>query len=543
MPMAEGGVELYHLGCGFADSRGATADIVGSKAANLFRLAAAGLPVPPGFVLPTGACREYLHAGRKLPDGFAERLKRHLQPVESVTGFTFGGDRRPLLVSVRSGAAVSMPGMMDTILNVGLCERTLPALLRMTGNPHHAWDSYRRLVQAYAEVVEGLSSQPFEKALTDYLQREGVPSPRELDVTALKDLTAEFLAKFEAAARKPFPQEPLVQLAGAVEAIFRSWESPRAVEYRRLHGLDHLAGTAALVQAMVFGNMGGTSGSGVAFTRDPSTGEKLLYLDFLWNAQGEDVVSGRCPVHSSAALQQAMPPLYRELLRTSRQLEQLFGDVQDFEFTVQEGRLYLLQSRDAKRTPWAALRIACDLVGEGLIDPEQALHRLAGYDLQTIQSVRLASGAELVPLCRGTPASPGAAVGEIALNPAAAVAAASAGRTPILVRSDISPDDIAGLAVSAGVLTSLGGRTSHAAVVARQLNKVCIVGCQELLIDANRRGCRLGEQWFHEGDFVSLDGSSGCVYPGKLEVVMEKPNDCLRQVESWKGAHSEGAMA
>ncbi len=536
MPMAEAGAEVYQLGCGFADSRSATTDIVGSKAAGLFRMVAAGLPVPPGFVLPTAACREFLRAGRKLPEGFSERLKEPVKAVEKVTGMTFGGDRRPLLVSVRSGAAVSMPGMMDTILNIGLCQRTLPALLRMTGNPHHAWDSYRRLVQAYGEVVEGLPALPFEKTLGDFLRREGVPAPNELDVTALKDLTAEFLALFAAAARKPFPQEPLVQLAGAVESIFGSWESPRAVEYRRLQGFDAPAGTAAMVQAMVFGNMGGTSGSGVAFTRDPSTGQKELYLDFLWNAQGEDVVSGRCPVHDPAALQRTMPALYGELLRTARQLEQLFGDVQDFEFTVQEGRLYLLQARDAKRTPWAALRIACDLVREGLIDSQQALDRLAAYDLQTIQSVRLAQGAELVALCRGTPASPGAAVGEIVLTPSAAVAMASAGGTPILVRTDVSPDDIAGLAVSAGLLTSLGGRTSHAAVVARQLNKVCIVGCQQVVIDENRRGCRLGERWLHEGDFISLDGTSGCVYPGKLDVVVEKPTDCLRQVAGWKAA-------
>jgi pyruvate,orthophosphate dikinase len=279
----------------------------------------------------------------------------------------------------------------------------------------------------------------------------------------------------------------------------------------------------------------------VAFSRDPSTGEKLLYLDFLWNAQGEDVVSGRCPVHASAALQQAMPPLYSELVRTARQLEQLFGDVQDFEFTVQERRLYLLQTRDAKRTPWAALRIACDLVDEGLIDRDEAVQRLAGYDLQAIQSVRLAAPPGTRPLCSGTPASPGVAVGEIALTSSTAVAMAAAGRTPILVRTDVSPDDIAGLAVSAGVLTSLGGRTSHAAVVARQLNKVCVVGCQALLIDEDRHACRLGERWFHEGDFLSMDGLSGGVYPEKLPVVVEKPSAYLRQIEDWMTSRSEPA--
>jgi pyruvate,orthophosphate dikinase len=532
MQTAESGPEVYHLRCGSADRCDATGDVVGGKAAGLFRMAAAGLPVPPGFVLPTAACREFLRAGRRLPDGFVERLKQHLKPVETATGSSFGGERRPLLVSVRSGAALSMPGMMDTILNIGLSDRTLPVLLRMTGNPHHAWDSYRRLIQAYGEIVEGLGAEPFDGILADSLRREGAPSPRELDVTALKCLVGVFLAQFEAAARKPFPQEPLVQLAGAIEAIFRSWESPRSIEYRRLEGFDARAGTAALIQAMVFGNMGGTSGSGVAFTRDPSTGEKRLYLDFLRNAQGEDVVSGRSAVQDPAALQQTMPALYTELLRMARQLEELFGDVQDFEFTVQEGRLYLLQARSAKRTPLAALKIACDLVREGVIEPQQALERLSGYDLERIQSVRLDAPPEAHPLCRGTPASPGAAVGEIALTPSAAAAMASAGRTPILVRTEISPDDIAGLAASAGVLTALGGRTSHAAVVARQLNKVCIVGCRELVID-QKRGCRLGEQWFRDGEFISLDGQSGCVYPGKLEVVVERPAGYLQEFESW----------
>jgi pyruvate, orthophosphate dikinase len=441
---------VYLLGCGAADGRGATAEVVGHKAANLIRMAEAGLPVPPGFVLATTMCREYFDHGRRLPDGFTELLAQDIREVEQVTGLTFGGARRPLLVSVRSGAAVSMPGMMDTILNVGLGDRTLPALIRMTCNPRHAWDSYRRLVQAYAEVVHGLAADPFERSLAESLQREAVPTAGELDVAALKGLTQEFLGHFESQAGQPFPQEPLAQLAGAAEAVFRSWETPRAVEYRRLHGLDDRAGTAVTVQAMVFGNMGGTSGSGVAFTRDPATGENTLYLDFLWSAQGEDVVSGRYPVQDSGGLQGAMPELHRELRRTGRQLERLFRDVQDFEFTVQEGRLYLLQSRDAKRTPWAALRIACDLVKEGLIDEAAALERLGRYDLDSIQSVRLVPKGDCQPLCTGTPASPGVAVGEIALDPESAVAMASAGRTPVLVREDISPADIAGLAVAAG---------------------------------------------------------------------------------------------
>jgi pyruvate,orthophosphate dikinase len=509
-------------------------EVVGHKAANLIRMAEARLPVPPGFVLATTLCRAYFDQGRRLPTDFPELLARSIRELEEATGLTFGGARRPLLVSVRSGAAVSMPGMMDTILNVGLGERTLPAMIRMTGNPRHAWDSYRRLVQAYAEVVHGLPVDPFERSLAVSLQREAVPAAGELDVAALKELTQEFLGHFASQVGQPFPQDPLTQLAGAAEAVFRSWETSRAVEYRRLHGLDDRAGTAVTVQAMVFGNMGGTSGSGVAFTRDPATGENTLYLDFLWNAQGEDVVSGRYPAQDSGNLQGTSPELYHELRQTGRKLELLFRDVQDFEFAVEEGRLHLLQSRDAKRTPWAALRIACDLVKEGLIDEATALDRLAQYDLDLIHLVRLVPKGDCWPLCTGTPASPGVAVGEIALSPESAVAMASAGRTSVLVREDISPADIAGLAAAAGVLTSRGGRTSHAAVVARQLNKVCIVGCRQLTVPVGSRGCRLGNRWFKEGDCLSLDGHSGTVYEGKLEVVVEKPIPYLREVERWK---------
>jgi pyruvate,orthophosphate dikinase len=497
-------------------------------------MAEAGLPVPPGFVLGTALCRDYFDRGRRLPEDFTELIAQSIREEEKATGLTFGGARRPLLVAVRSGAAVSMPGMMDTILNIGLGDRTLPALIRMTGNPRHAWDSYRRLVQAYGEVVHGLPAAPFERSLAEAMEREAIPAAGELDVAALKGLAQKFLAHFESQVGKPFPQEPLAQLAGAVEAVLRSWESPRAVEYRRLHGLDDRAGTAVMVQAMVFGNMGGTSGSGVAFTRDPATGQNTLYLDFLWNAQGEDVVSGRYLVQDSAGLQGAMPELYRELRRTGTQLELLFRDVQDFEFTVQEGRLYLLQSRDAKRTPWAALRIACDLVKDGLIDETAALDRLGQYDLASIQFVRLVPKGDCRPLCAGTPAGPGVAVGEIALDPESAIAMASSGRTPVLVREDIVPADIAGLAAAAGVLTSRGGRTSHAAVVARQLNKVCIVGCRELAVPAGGGGCRLGSRWFTQGDCLSLDGHSGTVYDGKLDVVAERPTQHLREVELWK---------
>jgi pyruvate,orthophosphate dikinase len=524
--------EVYVLGCGKPPCP-VSAEVVGSKAANLIRMAEAGLPVPPAFVLPTTQCRVYLQQGRRLPTDFVDRLAPAIAQIEKATGLAFGGGRRPLLVSVRSGAAVSMPGMMATILNIGLSERILPALLRMTGNPRHAWDSYRRLVQAYAEVVHDLPADPFEHLLEGYLQRDGIATADELDAAALKELTREYLDLFEALAGCPFPQEPLTQLTAAIEAVFRSWEGSRAVAYRRLHSLTDLAGTAVTVQAMVYGNMGTTSGSGVAFSRNPTTGENQLYLDYRANAQGEDVVSGRYPLQDSSSLQQTVPELYRQLRQIGRQLERLFGDAQDIEFTVQEGCLYLLQSRRAKRAPWAALRIACELVQEGLIDEATALKHLAPYDLDAIENVRLASSSE-PPLCAGVPASAGVAVGAMVFDSEAAMRSAVSGRPTLLLRSEIATTDIAGLAAAAGVLTSRGGRTSHAAVVARQLNKVCIVGCRDLEIDAERRVCRLGSRWFHEGDVLTLDGQSGAIYAGQHDVILEKPFKYLQEVNRWK---------
>ncbi len=510
-----------------------SADVVGNKAANLMRMAQAGLPVPAGFVLTTAVCRDYFGGRGGLSDTLADLLSRNIRQLERATGLKFGGPRRPLLVSVRSGAPVSMPGMMDTVLNVGLCDQTVSPLIRLTGNPRFVWDSYRRLVQAYADVVFGVPVDPFDRLLEIHLRRESAATSGELDAFSLRELTQQFLHLFANRVGQLFPQEPLVQLNSATEAVLRSWRSPRAVAYRRLHHIDNDVGTAVTVQAMVFGNMGSQSGSGVAFTRDPTTGEPQLYMDFLWNAQGEDIVSGRHVLHDRSAVQQLMPALDNRLQLISKELERLFGDVQDFEFTLQEGQLYLLQSRAAKRTPWAALRIACDLVAEGVIDERQGLQRLADCDLKSLQIFRLAPEHGRPPLAHGVAACPGVAVGKIALDAPHAVAMAAAGEHPILVRHDISTDDVAGLAAADGILTALGGRTSHAAVVARQMNKVCIVGCRDLIIDANRR-CRLGGQWFGERDVLSLDGHSGAVYSGKLQVVAERPLQLLSVVQQWQ---------
>ncbi len=523
----------YTFGCGPLPAAAVSPACVGNKAANLIRMAEAGLPIPAGFVISTDMCRDYFDRGGRLPEDVDSLLSSNLAHIERSTGRRFGGQRHPLLVSVRSGAPASMPGMMDTILNVGLCDQTVPPLLRLTGNPRFVWDSYRRLVQAYAEVVRGIPAAPFDRLLRQQLQQESVPDSGELDVFALRALTQQFLDLYASRAGEPFPQDPLLQLSSAVAAVFRSWRGSRAVEYRRMHNIAESTGTAVTVQTMVFGNMGSTSGSGVAFTRDPTTGAHQLYLDFLWNAQGEDVVSGRFAVQDIAAFRRFQPALDDQLRQIGHDLERLFRDAQDFEFTIQDHQLFLLQSRAAKRTPWAALQIACDLVNEGLIDTTTALQRLADYDLDALRIVRLASERNSPPLAAGVAACPGVAVGQIALDPQVALTMSREGRHPILVRQEISTDDLVGLSVSEGILTRLGGRTSHAAVVARQLNKVCIVGCRSLVLEQGHR-CRIGSETFSEGDFVSLDGHTGEVYAGELNVVAERPVDLLAVINRWR---------
>ena len=506
-------------------------DLVGGKAANLMRMARAGMPVPPGFVLTTRMCREFLEHG--LPPDFSELLAGNLAQLEQTTGLKFGGLRRPLLVAVRSGSPVSMPGMMDTILNIGLCEHTVSPLVAMTGNARLAWDSYRRLVQSFGEVVHGLDAELFHRLVEEQVQRESVASAAELDMFALRELSRRFLELYAEHVGEPFPQNPMAQLRQAAEAVFGSWRNRRASDYRRLHGIPDDLGTAVTIQAMVFGNMGGTSGSGVAFTRDPATGQPELYLDFLLNAQGEDVVSGRHALLHGSQIRLLLPGIERQLRQVSRDLEHLFRDVQDFEFTVQEERLYLLQTRAAKRTPLAALLIACQLVEEGLISPGEALKRLAHLDLDSIQLVKLKLTRDHEALGAGVPACPGVAVGPIALDARTAVAMSADGNRPILVRRDISTDDLTGMAAAAGILTRLGGRTSHGAVIARQLNRVCIVGCPELVIERNRQ-CRIGMCRVTEGDFLSLDGHSGKIYAGRLEVETQRPCEELTIVARWR---------
>lgn len=511
--------------------------VVGAKAAGLLLLCDAGLPVPPGFVLSTDVCADY-HARGGLDPDVVELVTQGVRHLEQEAGRGFGSGRRPLLVSVRSGAPVSMPGMLETVLDIGLCDRTLSGLLRATGDPVFVWDSYRRLVQSYAGVVEGCPSGPFESAVEEAVTRHRVPDVSELDVAALRDLVARLQDLYRSLAGHPFPQDPDRQLLGAVEAVLRSWNADRAVEYRRLEGLSDLAGTAVIVQAMVFGNVGVLSGSGVGFTRDPATGRNDLYVDFLLDVQGEDVVGGRRSAADPGTAVTAVPGLAGQLQLVRRTLEELFGDAQDFEFTVEDGKLWLLQTRTAKRSALAALQIACDLVAEGVIDHATALERLRGYDLDHVARVGLSPHLGTDPLGHATPASAGVASGRIALDAEAALGRARRREPVVLVRQHASTDDVAALSVSKGLLTASGTRTSHAAVVARQLGLVCLVGCDDLSIDLAGRTLRIGGRRLDEDDTITLDATTGSVYPGALELVEERPDDLLELVHAWQQERS-----
>src|SRR5271165_2740667 len=517
------------------------AEEVGNKAWNLMRMAAAGLPVPEAFVLPTAWSR-----GSRAPKGVAAELRGALtggiRRLGLATGLAFGSPRKPLLVSVRSGAAISMPGMMETVLDVGVNDETVEGLVRLTGNPRLAWDSYRRLIQGFAEVVQKLPTEPFDALIQEALASEGEESERTLDYRALRQLARAMLARFQEMAGTPFPQAPGDQLVRATEAVFHSWDAPKAAEYRRLNHIDDDIGTAVTIQTMVFGNAGGTSGAGVGFTRNPATGENVLYLDFQFNGQGEDVVAGRVALQDADLLRATLPAVWDRLQAIRTQLEAIFGDVQDFEFTLQDGQLYLLQTRRAKRTPWAAVKIAVDLVEEGLIKPKDALEQLERIDLDTIALGHL-SGTRNAPLAHATVAGIGVVAGRIAFDTNAARRFADDGEPAILIRRETTTSDIAGMANAAGILTALGGRTSHAAVVARQLGRVCLVGCAELCIDPQGRTCHLGQTRFTEGDWLTLDGNSGAVLGGRQEVIMERPEHALAIIKRWSEPESAGRQA
>jgi pyruvate,orthophosphate dikinase len=530
---------VYPIGCGddAAVESDASAKDLGFKAWNLLQMVRLGLPVPPAFVLGTRYCSPAESDAGHADPGL---WQAGLQALERSAGQVLGDIRRPLLLSVRSGAPVSMPGMMDTLLNIGLCDATVGGLLRQTGNPRLVWDAYRRLVATYGEVVAGLPSRCFEDAATELF---GGRDDAELDFADRRTLTQRFLAVFAQHAGHPFPQDPAEQLRGAIDAVFASWHSPKARAYRRLNRIEDAVGTAVTVQRMVFGNAGGRSGAGVGFTRNPSTGESGLWVDFLFNAQGEDVVSGRRRADGHDELAAVLPEVWRELSKAAQRLEQAFGDMQDFEFTVQDGQLFLLQTRSGKRTPQAAARIALDLLDEGTIGRAEALERTAALDRGSLARPFVVGldGSVPTPLGRASSASSGVAVGEIALDEARAVTRRAAGASVVLVRRDAETGDIAALESACGLLTERGARTSHAAVVARQLGKVCLVGSADLHIDEAAHVIRVGDTTLREGDPITLDGNEGVFYAGEVRTELRHPEALLARLEALRqGVRTSG---
>ncbi len=514
-------------------------DAIGAKAHGLARMARAGLRVPPAVVLTTALSRR-LPVGDAAAKETREVTASALGVLEAASGLRLGDRLCPLVVSVRSGAPVSMPGMLETVLDVGLSDRTVGGFAAATGNPRLAWDCYRRLVESFAAVVHGCSSEPFRRAVQEQVSAAGVERPMQLEALQLRELTFDHLERFHELTGERFPDDPQTQLEQAVLAVLRSWQSPKAREYRRFGNVSDDLGTAVILQRMVFGNAGGRSGSGVGFTRDPALGEPRLYMDFAVDAQGEDIVAGRQSLHRVEDPSAIERGLREELENACRLLEAELGDAQEFEFTVQDGELFLLQSRTAKRTPWAALRIAVDQVAEGLIAPETALERLADIDLSALSRQRVRGASERTALARAVPASLGVATGRLALDAAAVARLADDGEPPVLVRHATSTDDVAAVARSAGVLAATGGRTSHAAVVARELGKPCLVGCDSLVIDLDARTATIGSRTLAEGDEITLDGESGLVFAGSPEVVEERPVAELAVVAAWRDDRQAG---
>jgi len=507
-------------------------ELLGGKGVGLAEMTQLGVPVPAGFTITTDACRAYMRE-QQLPDGLAVEIEQHLDTLEQKTGKRFGDLGDPLLVSVRSGAAISMPGMMDTILNLGLNDEALEGLVGTTGNRRFAFDSYRRLIQMYGEVVEGIDAHRFEQALGELKQARGIKQDVELQAEDLQELVATFQEIYAEGTGAPFPQDAREQLACSVRAVFESWDTPRAQVYRRAHRIPDDLGTAVNVVQMVFGNKGPGSGTGVAFTRDPSTGEQGLYGEFLADAQGEDVVAGIRTPEPLAEMQDRLPEAFEQLTDTMRRLEEHYRDVQDIEFTVEEGRLYLLQTRSAKRTAAAALKAAASMADEGLITREEAVARIDPGQLDQLLHPMIDPGAQLEVAARGLNASPGAACGKVVLDADTAEERGEAGESVILVRWETTPDDIHGLIQAAGILTAHGGMTSHAAVVARGMGKPCVAGCEDLTIDLDEHTLSIGGERLAEGDTITIDGGTGSVIVGEVELVPPQINEDFETILGW----------
>ena len=517
----------------FAEDSGGGRELLGGKGIGLAEMTALGVPVPDGFTIATEACRAYLAGGGEVPAGLDGEVDEHIAALEQRTGKGFGDDHDPLLVSVRSGAAVSMPGMMDTILNLGLNDVAVEGLATSTDNPRFALDSYRRLIQMYGEVVDGVDGHRFEQALTDLKSARGASQDVDLSADDLRELVATFSGIYEEETGSSFPQEPREQLRRAYRAVFDSWNAPRARVYRRANDISDDLGTAVNVVQMVFGNRGESSGTGVCFTRDPATGERRLYGEFLSNAQGEDVVAGIRTPEPIDRMRERMPEAFDQLVDTLDRLEAHYRDLQDIEFTVEEGTLYLLQTRTGKRTATAALRVAAEMVDEGLISHEEAVARIDPGQLDQLLHPMIDPDAAVDVAARGLNASPGAASGAIVLDADSAEERGRAGEDVILVRWETTPDDIHGLIHARGVLTAHGGMTSHAAVVARGMGKPCVAGCEDLSIDIAAGTLRIGEHELRVGDVITVDGGAGRVIVGAVPLVPPAIDENLETILEW----------
>jgi pyruvate, orthophosphate dikinase len=517
----------------FSESGDLGRDLLGGKGVGLAEMTAIGIPVPAGFTITTAACVAYMNEDRRIPEGLEDEIRQHMKSLERAAGKRFGDESDPLLVSVRSGAAVSMPGMMDTILNLGLNDETAEGLARATGNDRFAYDAYRRLIQMYGDVVAGVDAHRFEEAITGLKQDNGVVQDVELDAESLRGLISRFKQIYLDGAGQGFPQDPEEQLAEAVRAVFDSWDTPRAQVYRRANDIPDDLGTAVNVVQMVFGNKGEDSGTGVAFTRDPATGEPGAWGEFLANAQGEDVVAGIRTPQPIAEMQERFPDAHEELLETMRRLEDHYREMQDIEFTIEEGHLYLLQTRSGKRTAQAALKIAVDMVDEGLISKEEAIGRIDPRQLDQLLHPMIDPKADYEVAAKGLNASPGAAMGKVVLDADTAEDAGKRGEDVILVRWETTPDDIHGLLEARGVLTAQGGMTSHAAVVARGMGKPCVAGCERLSIDLDARRLKIGSQELAEGDVITIDGGTGEVIVGEVNLVAPQINEDFELLLGW----------
>jgi pyruvate,orthophosphate dikinase len=519
----------------FKEGKADMKNLLGGKGANLAEMTNLGLPIPQGFTVTTEACTDYYNSGKKITDEIKGQIFDSLKILEDQQGKKFGDTENPLLVSVRSGARASMPGMMDTILNLGLTDVAVEGFAKKTGNPRFAYDSYRRFIQMFSDVVMEISKAKFERVLDEIKEKKGVKFDTELSADDLKDVIAQYKALYKAEKGTEFPQEPTEQLIEAVTAVFRSWDNPRAIYYRRMNDIPGDWGTAVNVQAMVFGNMGDTSGTGVAFTRNPSTGEAKIYGEYLINAQGEDVVAGIRTPQPITKLEEDMPEAYKEFMRIATLLENHYKDMQDMEFTIEDKTLYFLQTRNGKRTAPAALQIACDLVDEGKITKEQAIARIEaksldqllhpGFDVKALKAA--------APVGKALPASPGAAAGKVYFTAEDAKNHHEKGERVILVRLETSPEDIEGMHAAEGILTVRGGMTSHAAVVARGMGTACVSGCGEILIDEEAKVFTIAGQTVKEGDYISLDGSTGSIYIGDIPTVEAIISGNFDRIMTW----------